>query len=617
MKSLIEFQTMILADAGVRCGVSTLRDSKTISDRIKGEGLSFLTITLTDFGKSFEQCLDRGSADLSDFPGFRKRGKLPILFGGFLDLIFDRRTGLLLDEVSPIVIQTIRQLTLMFGKIELECTNKRTLKAIDGYVKCELEVKSWSESFMGSLDLRERFTHVATFLFRDVFASVENAIYYGELLPKHGPGSTAEKGLLGNKKYYARTWTDRLEAVFPYGEYGQPNWSEVSPDVHFYEPGSEPPVEVITVPKTLKTPRIIAKEPVHMQFLQQGLLELFSKEIGMGKISSFLIDYSSQEPNQRLARLGSLDGNLATLDLSEASDRVSNELVKALLAGFPLLSEAVQATRSTRALVPGHGIIPLSKFASMGSALCFPIESMVFATIVIMGIQDALNASTNVGDIHARLKNASRQFTLAEVLNRVRDGVRVYGDDIVVPSISAQSVIRSLESFGLKVNGSKSFWTGMFRESCGKEYYRGSEVTLTRLRKLLPPSRRSAPEVISMVAMRNLFFDRGGYDITVAWLDRKLERLLRFYPFVHPSSPVLGRHAYNVLTERMHPDLQIPLVKGYVVKATLPTNPLEGYGALFKFFLKRGFDPIADAKHLERSGRPQNVYIKLKWASSY
>nr|QDH86778.1 MAG: RNA-dependent RNA polymerase [Leviviridae sp.] len=106
--------------------------------------------------------------------------------------------------------------------------------------------------------------------------------------------------------------------------------------------------------------------------------------------SSFMNEFigsDTQEPNQLLAQKGSRDGSLATLDLSEASDRVSLQLVEELLARNPLAKEAILACRSLRASVPGHETITLAKFASMGSALCFPIEAMVFITITFLAIE--------------------------------------------------------------------------------------------------------------------------------------------------------------------------------------------------------------------------------------
>jgi len=125
-----------------------------------------------------------------------------------------------------------------------------------------------------------------------------------------------------------------------------------------------------------------------------------------------------------------MNGNLATLDLSEASDRVSNQHVRLLVKNHRALREAVDATRSRKADVLGK-TIRLAKFASMGSALCFPFEALVFATIVFVGIERELN----------------RQLTQKDI-ESFYGRVRVYGDDIIVPVEYVESVVRELEALG-------------------------------------------------------------------------------------------------------------------------------------------------------------------------
>nr|QDH86450.1 MAG: RNA-dependent RNA polymerase [Leviviridae sp.] len=77
-------------------------------------------------------------------------------------------------------------------------------------------------------------------------------------------------------------------------------------------------MKVIDVPKTMKTPRIIAMEPTAMQYAQQGILRLIQDAIKGSYLNDF-IGLDDQEPNQLMARQGSAVGDLATLDLSEAS----------------------------------------------------------------------------------------------------------------------------------------------------------------------------------------------------------------------------------------------------------------------------------------------------------
>jgi hypothetical protein len=486
----------------------------------------------------------------------------------------------------------------MFGKIQLECSDARKAGAIAKYVECEKEVRR-SDAGMSS-DLLEEFRVMSLRLFGDVLADVDREVYDGTLVPKHGPGSTADK-LSGNGKFDQTEWTTRLETVFPYGDYCLPNWryNYRLEKTDFLEPGRERPVKVILVPKTLKTPRVIAVEPTCMQYMQQAVSEALVRGLERDKITRGLIGFTDQDPNRDLAREGSLDGRLATIDLSEASDRVSNQHVRLLMSTFPHLGEAVQATRSRKADVPGKGVVRLAKFASMGSALCFPVEAMVFLAVVCLGVQRA----------------QGHQLTRRS-LQALTGSVRVYGDDIIVPVDCMEHVVHYLESFGLKVNVAKSFGTGKFRESCGREYYDGTDVSIVRVRHVFPSSRVDSTNVIALVDLRNRLYQAGLWKTSFG-LDPGIRRLLGgWYPVVGPNSPVLGRVSFlGYDTERLSPSTHAPQVKGYVVKSKPPRSRVSGEGSLLKWFLKRGDEPFVDRDHLVRSGRPDAVYTKLRWAS--
>nr|UJQ85328.1 MAG: hypothetical protein 3 [Leviviridae sp.] len=434
------------------------------------------------------------------------------------------------------------------------------------------------------------------------------------LVPRHGPGATADR-LRGNAKFSVSQWPLRLESVFPYGDYALPSWRYYNQldRVQFLDPGAEVAVKVTPVPKTDKTPRIIAEEPTAVQYCQQALFHQIVDGIENGSkflpplggkscnLGGWFVGFQDQETNRFLAMKGSHDGSLATLDLSEASDRVLNEHVLLLFERFPLLSEAIQATRSTKARVPGHGVIPLLKFASMGSALCFPVEAMVFSTIVLTAIA-----------IERRVP-IDRAFLI-----EMRGQVRVYGDDIIVPVDCVQRVIQLLELFGLKVNMDKSFWNGKFRESCGGDYYAGEWVTPVRLRHELPRSLEDVGEVVGLVAFRNLLY-WGGYWKTAARLDDEIRVLFRgTYPIVAATSEALGREsALPYRTEYFGKGLHDKRVKAYVVRYKTPKSPITGEGALLKFFLKPGILPSQDAHHLERSGRPIAARIKRRGTSPF
>lgn len=606
MKSLLLFWREVLVELGTWCRVSTDQDFKTVLARFEQEGDEFLTITLPTLAKDLERGLAQGMVSPDLFLGFKKRKNLPVFLGGFFEILFDRETGRLREDAysnNPELIEAIfaiRQLSLMFGKLLKPCTPEREQKAFDQYLRVEEELKQWEADVKGE-DLSS-FRHIAKTLFVEVLTKVDSDVYYNELYPKHGPGSTADR-LLGNQKYDQYEWTSRLESVFPFGEYAIPSWRSyyILDRVQFLEPGAERPVRVVSVPKTQKTPRIIAIEPTCMQYAQQALSQRIVDLLETDKTVSGMIGFTDQAPNQRLAQLGSIDGTLATLDLSEASDRVSWLLVKSgLLQYFPNLLEAVDACRSLRADVPGHGVKPLVKFASMGSALTFPIEAMVFLTCAFHGISTALN----------------RDFSYS-LLKEYRDRVRVYGDDIIVPAEFATDVIQSLELFGFKVNDRKSFWTGLFRESCGKEFYAGEDVSITRVRRDVPSSRHDAQEVISLVSLRNQFYEAGLWK-TAMYLDELVEGVLPFYPVVMPESPAIGRNSFFGYENQKTGDyLHNPLVKGYVVSSRIPKSEISGEGALLKCLLNRGDEPFQDKRHLERQGRPDAVRLKLRWVQPF
>ena len=470
---------------------------------------------------------------------------------------------------------------------------------MNGYVQCDREVKEHDAKMQPENYFR--FHQMSRALFGSIFSELDRMVYDESIVPKHGPGATADQ-LMGNQKYQQSEWTVRLQEVLSYENFIVPNAKyALDVDVTFREPGEEIPVKVISVPKTQKTPRIIAIEPTCMQYAQQAVLEQLVHAIENHPVLNSLLGFSDQIPNQEMARIGSEDGSLASLDLSEASDRVSNQLVRTMLSDHPHLLRVVEATRSRKADVPGHGVIRLAKFASMGSALCFPIEAMVFLTLVMMALQ----------------KEHNQQCTSRFSIKRYRNQVRIYGDDIIVPSDSALSVITELESFGTLVNRGKSYWTGRFRESCGKEYYAGSDVSIVKFRRMLPTSLADAQECISVVSLRNQLYKAGCWD-TVRVIDSLIWKVFKYFPVVEESSPALGRISFLPYQgERECNLLHRPLVKGYVVRSVLPKNSLEGHGALLKFFLKRGAHASADVKHLERSGRPRAVDIKPRWVTPY
>jgi hypothetical protein len=465
---------------------------------------------------------------------------------------------------------------------------------------------------------------VFNLLFGRVLTKLEAMIYSGELRPKHGPGSTADS-LYGNQKWTLPVWHQRLETLFPYVDYGVPSyryWDEQF-WTKFLMPEGEPPAKLTAVPKTHGKPRLISIEPTVMQYIQQAISVPLRDLLERDSLSKHFIGFEEQWPNQAMAQIGSEDGSLATLDLSDASDRVPNWLVEDLIQDFPLFGEAVEACRSSHVQLPSGDVHQLRKFASMGSAMTFPIEAMVFTSVAF----------------EAMFRASKTRPTLA-AFRQYQDQVRVYGDDIIVPTHKAEIVIEALETLGFRVNRNKSFWTGSFRESCGKEFWKGMDVSVVRFRKRLPTSRHDVDEIVSTSATRNLFYKAGMEELASRLDDLLVDILDGCYPWVKDTSPILGRvhksglYQIDGWNERLH----CPFVKGYAVVPKIPQNEINDHHALMKCFQRaslpkanseepweeevryaqidrRGWvtellDRGSDPKHLTHSGRPFAVSIK-------
>lgn len=197
------------------------------------------------------------------------------------------------------------------------------------------------------------------------------------------------------------------------------------------------------VPKTAKTLRTIAVEPLLNGYVQKGV-DMFMRK----RLLRVGIDLSDQTKNQRLAREGSLR-DLAdpyvTIDLSSASDSVATELCRDLLP--PDWFDLMNQLRSQSYKLDGR-VVPFEKFVTMGNGFCFPLETLIFASLC------------NVAYTECRLPP---DFT-------------VYGDDIIVRQSVANRVLKLLSVCGFTVNRDKTFLSGPFRESCGSDWFEGDDV---------------------------------------------------------------------------------------------------------------------------------------------
>lgn len=207
---------------------------------------------------------------------------------------------------------------------------------------------------------------------------------------------------------------------------------------------------VITVPKNYKTFRTIAKEPCMNIYVQKGIGRMIRQ-----RLKRVGIDLNTQTNNQEAARIGSLEGSLATIDLSMASDTVSFELVSFLLPNDWWY--ALEQCRSPVGVLPSGETLVYQKFSSMGNGYTFELETLIFWAIA--------------------------QQVCCSSVHETDDTVLVYGDDIIVPSTVCTETLRRLHQAGFTPNDKKTWSSGPYRESCGKHYFLGTDITPFYVRK--------------------------------------------------------------------------------------------------------------------------------------
>jgi hypothetical protein len=213
---------------------------------------------------------------------------------------------------------------------------------------------------------------------------------------------------------------------------------------HAYHPGNwvvSRGSRLAFVPKNAKTDRSITIGNSLNVFGQLGIGKLLRSRLKSG----FGIDLDDQRPNQKAAQRAFSDG-LCTIDLSSASDMISEQLIRYLLP--PDWLHLLELFRESCVQLPDGSWLRLDKWSSMGNGYTFELETLVFLSVC-----------------------------MAVVPHEDWDTILVYGDDIIVTQSSASSLVEALEYLGFKVNAKKSHLAGEYFESCGKHYFRGKEVT--------------------------------------------------------------------------------------------------------------------------------------------
>lgn len=246
------------------------------------------------------------------------------------------------------------------------------------------------------------------------------------------------------------------------------------------------------VPKDAKTDRSIETQPMINGFVQLGLGKYIK-----GRLLKFGCDLRRGQPwNAELARRGSLTDGYATIDLASASDTIASMLVLELFP--PEWFHLLDAVRVPNVLYRKK-LIPLEKFSGMGNGSTFEVESLLFYAVC-----------------RVVARRSPEYSQLSEHDNRYH----VYGDDIIVPTCIATEVVSRLEGMGFTINLAKSYLSGRFRESCGKDFFDGVDVRPVYVKKNLSYQ--------TLFTMHNFFFRRGqAYmaDICLKFIPGRLKRI--------------------------------------------------------------------------------------------
>lgn len=608
------------------------RDYSRLSSALEHHGLRFATIDLVAYGKHFDKCLSHQRLDYyrgTHLAPFSNRTIIPRLFRGLLLRVFEI-DGCLRSDADVQAIKYLRQLYYAARKLDMECADERVFREVSSFYdtdrSCRLPTLDWAgEGFVASegntlaltdcynipisstnLELLEEVDQEGACdrrllercqLVADIVCSRMGTFDPNEHKFRHGRGAVSDLRP-GVSKYSFPSWSERLESVFPYATFAFANegiWAQLSQEGLVQSNGHEPPSKLISVPKTQKAPRLIASEPTSSQWCQQAILGYLAEAVKFTPLMH-CVSFSDQGPNGELALRASHSGSHWTIDLSAASDRVSCWLVERIFRRNSTLLTALWATRTrsiSNSIDKKHPqVYDLRKFSTMGSACTFPIQTYIFSIIAIAAL---VKGPVNYRSVSEAARN-----------------VRVFGDDIIVPSHSGSETVRLLTTLGLRVNTDKTFSTGKFRESCGTDAFDGHIVTPVYFRKV--PNKSRPESINSAIEVRNNYY-RNGYFRTASWLLR-LVRKQGSYTFanVRVGSGSFGLESFspdNVhLSKRYNERLQRVEAHVTTVKTGIRRADDHWYSRLLQYFTEAP-DPLTKWES-GIPGRPRTTLVR-RW----
>lgn len=601
------------------------RDFSRLQKASLSSGLPVFTMALPDCVKFLRASLEIGFLVDPRPPlmgAKSKTDKRPKLFYGLWSGVFEA-DGTLRSECDIESIQSLSQLFLAVKKLNLQCDERYVQRAISDFREIENNLPhSWNDTWdvdhpvwcrrdghpiwgpvtldadqasllddsdsMFQLGFDPDWRGFRDFVAR--FSSQLGNLDPFEIRPKHGPGAVSDKS--SYNKYDGLFWTHRLESVFPYDWFGAPSSEHLD-----YVRYVEHPSRLIAVPKTQSGPRLIACEPTAHQWIQGGIQRWLEAKIRKSILAPS-IDFRSQELSQLMALDSSKSSSHCTIDLKSASDRLTTRLVEYCFQGNRSLLDALHACRTRCVEVEEGELILLRKFSTQGSACTFPVQTIIFALLSVWAV--------------ALVRGKKDYDSLAGFATEVR----VFGDDIIVPSDAYQVITDLLGTCELMVNTSKSFFNGKFRESCGMDAYDGVDITPAYFRQLKGPAPTS---LISIIECSNNFHMKG-YWITADYIKKMVDNKDLNKILVKPMGVgIFGLASYcgmdtSNLKERWNHFLHRYEVQVLTVTSKVTRTRGRGHGDLLQFFVE---DPASGIPHNYEGGQFSDVKQRkgLAWVT--
>lgn len=489
------------------------RDLSRIISNVKTRGLSVILKDLPEIAKVLELSLSAGRLEPTHIPfmgGYKTGVPIPRLFKGLWLRLFDV-TGCLKQNIDPMYIKFLEQLCCLGKKYEVEPPPSSLYETTKEFYDVDESLPPPSLNWDGggntmfvdsNIGLHQRVpwtpnqfdlfgsndrTHSKLL---DTIQRVADIVstnlgeFYLPTSSRHGRGAVYED-LRGLEKFSVPSWPQRLSNTFPREGFFLP-----LDRIRDVETG-EIPSKLLAVPKTIKGPRLIAKEPAAHMYAQLSMMDwLYS--IAPQKIFGVSIDFTNQQISGEMALNASRDGRHGTIDLKSASDRISLWLVERMFRRNTSVLRAMADCRTQYVDLSIDKKLPslhkLRKFTTQGSALTFPVQSIIFLII-------CLGVACHIENIRPSERN----------LRKLGKAIRIFGDDIIIPTDWVEDTIGALELLFLKVNRTKTHYTGYFRESCGVRAYKGVDVTPSYVTALMSGQQRKPAEYIRVIEASNNF----------------------------------------------------------------------------------------------------------------